>query len=535
MPKEIQTLQEVLWRHSETIPQKIFIHYRDWHYTFRDWREWVERLAGGFKSLGVQPGDPVLLAMGNSPEVYASITALSSLGALPVAVNPGLKVSELQFMVEDLGCNVAVVDSVSLAALREVVNTSSSLGHLLVLGKDSASENAQTPLAVAETSMRTSMSCQVEDFNRLTVQSQPFELVTDVNRPALVLYSATSSGKPMATLVSHAVLAQSWVGMQKVLQLSGEEVCINVLPNYHVFSIVAEYGLMLWLGGTVVLHDGFQPNTALQHLAQYRGSWMCGVPSMFSVFADMAERTGVDLRAFRYGVIGGAPVDPPLLERWQSLTGGTLLQVYGSTEVGVATLERPDRPRPQSSAGLCLPDCQIQIVDEDGAEVEPGSVGEILIQLRHGRAHYWRRPQEEQTAFRDGWFHMGDLGWLDAEGNLYVVGRKKQVILYAGENIYPSEVEPILQEYPGVAEAVLLGLPSATKGEEPVVCIRVEPQSTVNTQDFLRYARARLADYKVPRRVIEVQDFPRAAGGSVRRYDLLQQILRQQKSESVLN
>ncbi|RIV26084.1 hypothetical protein D2Q93_05165 [Alicyclobacillaceae bacterium I2511] len=516
-----KTLQQALWRHSETIPDKTFVIYKHQSYSFRAWQEWVDRIAGGFRALGVQAGEPVLLAMENCPEVYATLTALSLFGALPVAVNPLLKVSELQFMVDDLACSVAVADRASRSALTEIAASSGRLRHLVVHESADTSGGVQDPLG----SSLSPSGCQTLPFSDLVNRTQAYDIVTDEAGPAIVLYNATASGKPMATLVTQALLVQSWRGLQESLDLTSNEVCISALPNYHIFSIVAEYGQMLWLGGTLVLHDHFQPNTALQHLAQYRGSWMCGVPAMFSVFADIAERTGVDLRAFRYGVIGGAPVDAALLKRWEDLTGGTLLQAYGSTEVAVATLERPNQPRSPGSAGTCLPGCQLRIVDEDGAEVAAGVVGEILIRLAAAQAHYWHRPQAEQAAFRDGWLQMGDLGRLDADGNLYVVGRKKTMILYGGENIYPSEVEPVLQAYPGVAEAVLLGIPTPIKGEEPIVCVRVDPSQTVDAEALLHYAHTLLADYKVPRRVLFMPEFPRAAGGSVRRYELLLQVL----------
>ncbi|MBE3555670.1 MAG: AMP-binding protein [Firmicutes bacterium] len=501
---EGETIHNLLHHNAHRFPEKIFVRYHDQAWTFAQWDALTEQLAEGFAALGVKRGDRVLLALPNGPEVYADITALGKIGAIPMPINTAMKPDEVLFMLNDAACELAVVDGSIYAQVNTYREEAPMLKRLVVHGGNVQGEDLP--------------------YEALLENGKPFARETDPHQPFVLLYTSGTTGFPKGALVMHSAVLFSLQALKHVLQLTEQDVCVNVLPSYHLFSIAAEYALMGVIGGTFIVEDGFQPHTALQDMQRYRATWECGVPSMFIVLCELAEKSGADIRSFRYGITSGAPVPTPVLKRWEALTGGTLCQVYGSTEIALGTVERPDHTRKIGSAGQPSPGFEFVILDEDDRPLPPGQVGEICVRHAGGISHYWNRPQEDAQAHRDGWFHTGDLGYFDEENYLYVVDRKKDMIIYGGENIYPAEVEKVLLEHPAVAEVAVLGRPDPVKGEEPVALIRLNEGMQVTHRELRNFARQHLSDFKLPRSFIYVDDFPRTGTGKIRKFVLREQL-----------
>ncbi|MBE3557159.1 MAG: AMP-binding protein [Firmicutes bacterium] len=506
---EGETIHSLLHQNAQRFPNKVFLRYHDQAWTYAEWDALTDQLAAGFVALHVQRGDRVLLALPNCPEVYADLTALDKIGAIPMPINIAMKPDEVLFMLNDAACELAVVDSTIYEQVNGYRQHAPDLKRVVVRG-DASLHRDDLP------------------YHVLLQASAPFALEQDPHQPFVLLYTSGTTGFPKGALVMHSTILFSMQALKNVLDLSEHEVCVNVLPSYHLFSVGAEYVLMGILGGTFIVEDGFQPHTALADMARYRATWECGVPAMFIILCELAEKIGADIRSFRYGITSGAPVPTPVLKRWEALTGGTLCQVYGSTEIALGTVERPGRARKIGSAGQPSPGFDIVILDEDDQPLPEGQVGEICVRHQGGISHYWNRPDEEAQAFRGGWFHTGDLGYFDEEHYLYVVDRKKDMIIYGGENIYPAEVERVLLEHPAVAEVAVLGRPDPLKGEEPVAMVRLNEGMEVTARELRDFARQHLADFKVPRAFQFVDDFPRTGTGKVRKF-----VLREQIRESV--
>jgi len=471
-------------------------------YSFAALHAWADQLAAQLAALGVAKGDRVAILARNSPAYAAVVHAAPRLGATLVPLNTRLAPAELAWQLADCGATMLLHDA-SNAELAASLNETGRPGD-------------------RETRRHLTVPISVSQSPGLLVSLSPCLLVSlsriDLAAPHTLIYTSGTTGRPKGVLLSVGNHWWSATASALNLGLHSDDRWLAMLPLFHVggLSILmrgAIYGI------PVLIHERFDPAAAL-HAIEHEGVTMASfVAIMLQRLLDLAgERTFP--AHFRCALLGGGPAPLPLLEACVA-RGVRVVQTYGMTETAsqAATLAPADALRKLGSAGQPLLPLELRI-DADGREAAPGEAGEICVRGPMVTAGYYGQPEATAAAIVDGWLHTGDMGHLDAEGFLYVLDRRSDLIISGGENIYPAEVEATLLAHPAVQEAGVVGVPDAQWGQTPVAYVVLRPEHTPSdalAEELIAFCRARLAAYKLPRSISFAADLPRTASGKLRR------------------
>jgi O-succinylbenzoic acid--CoA ligase len=437
-------------------------------------------------ALGVAPTDRVALLLGNSPAAVELVHAVPRLGATLVPLNTRLAAAEQVFQLGDVGARLLVYDE------------------------------RQAERAQAVTDLRT---VSVAELGAL--QPGQAHLRTTVNRSALhsIIYTSGTTGQPKGALLSTGNFWASARASAANLGVLADDRWLAVLPLFHVGGLsIPLRGVVS--GMTTVLHEAFDPAAVNHAIDHDRVTIVSVVATMLQRMLDEREDRPYP-EQLRCVLVGGGPVPKPLLERCLA-NAVPVVQTYGLTETAsqVATLRPADALRRLGSAGQALPGAEIRIVGSGGEALPAGEAGEIAVRGPMVTAGYWRRPAETARALIDGWLRTGDLGYLDAEGYLFVLDRRDDLIVSGGENVYPAEVEAVLLAQQAVREAAVVGMPDARWGQVPVAAVVLRDGLTLDETQLRTACAAVLARYKVPARVVFVPALPRTAAGKLRRAEV---------------
>jgi fatty-acyl-CoA synthase len=329
--------------------------------------------------------------------------------------------------------------------------------------------------------------------------------------PLLLIYTSGTTGKPKGALLTHANCFWTNLSFDLATGLTGDDVVLQVLPQFHCGGWNVQPLLAWWKGARVVIERGFDAVQALELIEQRRVTTMMGVPANYLFMTQEPRFAGTDLSSLRLAVVGGAPMPVPLLDRWAA-RGVEIVQGYGLTEAApnVLCLPPEDARRKAGSAGRPYPYVECRLTEE----------GELLVRGPNVFAGYWRNPEATAAAFRNGWLATGDLAERDEEGDYRIRGRLKDLVVSGGENVYPAEIEAVLHDHPNVAEAAVIGVPDERWGE--VCAAFVVLRAPAAEEELLGYCRERLARFKVPKSVHVVDRLPRNSLGKVVKSELRQ-------------
>jgi len=341
--------------------------------------------------------------------------------------------------------------------------------------------------------------------------------VEGAGAPALILYTSGSTGEPKGVVLSHEALTfanRSWIG--PVMGLTAADVVLAALPLSHSFGLNGALLAPLLARASVVLLDHFSPEAALGAIAHHRVTVFPGVAAMFRRMLDAPAMATADLGSLRAVVSGAAPCPWELAREWRERTGVRIIRGYGSTELfrPISHLAGDPCDEPES-VGRPVPGVEIAVVDEAGAALPRGEVGELWIRTPAAMEGYLHRPEETRAVLADGWFRTGDLVTVSPDGHVRIVGRKSELILRGGYSVVPAEVEAMLLAHPAVAEAAVVGLPHPELGEEVVAFVTLRPGAASEPDELIAHCKARLAGFKYPRQVRIVAQLPKSATGKI--------------------
>jgi acyl-CoA synthetase (AMP-forming)/AMP-acid ligase II len=444
--------------------------------------DWTNRVAAALASRGVGEGTRVAIALRSEPLYLALYFACARLGAISVPLNTRLTAHELAFQLDDCRPRVVVRDaSVDLGRAE-------TLERQAFLQLVPAAAAAPGPLAGGE-------------------------------RPQTILYTSGTTGRPKGALLPHRKTLYNTLNAEIYLGLHRDDIVVAPIPLFHSFGLKILSVPALFAGATLVLVDRFDPHE-LQRCIARRGATILGaVPVMYRRMLEGGLQRE-PLSSLRYAFSAGAPLDVETIHAW-ARHGVRITQGYGQTETSIlCCLGAPDALTHAGSVGRPVRHGELRVADPQGNSVPPGTPGEIVVRGPIVMLGYWERPEETAASRIDGWHRTGDLGVMDEEGFVTLVGRRKELYISGGENVYPAEVERALSEHPDVIEVAVVGVPDARWGEAGRAY--VVSRGARDAEQLLTWARERLARYKIPREVVWLDELPRTASGKVPKHVLLE-------------
>ena len=481
--------------------------YRDRGISYAEIAEWVRRVGSGLRSLGVRKGDRVALLVGNVPEFVYALFGATSIGAVVAPVNVMLTSEELGYVLADCEAKVIVVEIASLPTVLAVRDRVASIEHVLVVGP---------PPTPRET----------RSFDELLDEATTDGAEVDIGEDdlAVLAYTAGTTAHPKGAMLTHGNLVSNLRQVHAVpaLRETEDDVVLLALPLFHIYGLNAVLNLALMERATALLLERFDPAETLTQIARHGVTVLVGAPPMFQAWLAVAEERDVDLPSVRLAVSGAAPLPSEVLQAFDLRFGIPIWEGYGLTEAApVVTTNALGPIAKENSIGLPLPGLDVRLLDEDGEEAVDGDPGEILVRGPNVFRGYWGRPDETAAVLRDGWLHTGDVAYRDPDGSLFLVDRKKDLIIVSGFNVFPKEVEDAIVAHPGVQECVVIGVPDERTGEAVRAFVVPRPGATVTADNIIEHCEVRLARFKIPSTIELAAELPRHVTGKVLRRELL--------------
>lgn len=470
--------------------------------TYRELADAADRVSALLWQRGIRKGDAVAYLGENSPQFIQVMFGALQLGAVFVPVNTRLAPPEIAHVLLDSDARALIHDP----EFRERI--AAGVGDVAIAHR-------------IETGDGTSEHPGLAQLVRTTRAGHADAEVT-LDDPAAIIYTSGTTGKAKGAVLTHGNL--TWVALNCIVDYDvvSTDIALMISPLFHVASLGMGALPVILKGATMVLEKGFEPGRALAQIQRHGITMLSGVPTTYQLMADHPDWAGTDLSTLRTLTCGGSAVPTRILNAYED-RGLSFTQGYGMTETspGATSLAPAMTRAKQGSVGLPHFFTDVRIADEHGAMVSRGTVGEIEISGPNVFAGYHGNPDATAAAFTaDGWFRSGDLGYLDPDGYLHIADRLKDMIISGGENIYPAEVENLISDVDGVTGVAVFGVPDERWGEVPWAAITVRDGASVDTEAVRAHLEGRLARYKLPKRVVVVDELPRTASGKVRKADL---------------
>lgn len=491
----------------------------------------ADRFAAGLQRLGVAKGDRVALVLPNCPQfVYCFFGTLRA-GAVVVPTNPLYTVAELHHQLADAGATVVVVLSRLYPAVAEA-SGGTDVRHILVT---SIKEHFAPVLRVLFTLARERKEGHrvdlradprarwLQDILRTSGARQPVEV--SPRDLAVLQYTGGTTGVPKAAMLSHRALVantfqcRAWHPNIR----EGRDKMLAVMPFFHVYGLTVAMALAVQSAMALVLIPRFEAHHVLLSIQKHRPSLFPGAPRIYIALNNAPDIADYDLSSIETFVSGSAPLPLEVLQRFEKLTGGKVMEGYGLTEAAPVTHTNPgEGERKPGSIGIPFPDVEAKVVDlETGTtEVPVGELGELVVRGPNLMDGYYKRPDETALVLRDGWLHTGDIVRMDEDGYFYVVDRKKEMIIVSGYKVYPREVDEVLFAHPAVLEAAAVGVAHPEKGEVVKAFVVLKPGQNATAEEIIAHCRGSLAPYKVPVAVAFRSELPKSLIGKVLRRKL---------------
>jgi len=473
------------------------------------------QVAAGLRALGIQAGDRVLMMMPNRPEVVIGYQAIARAGAVSIPVLPLLKGPEVRFIAENSGAKAIFTSAILLPLLQSALANLPTMRYIISTDISTSEEAAMDmPRRIAYTDVVAKGHDKAEQYMTHLDGIRP-----DPDDTAVILYTSGTTGRPKGVMLSHRNLVSNGLsGRGSEYEQRNPDTQLAVLPLAHAFGIVA-LNVIYLSGVSAVMHPRFDTTAVLSAIERHRIAAFAGVPAMFVALLYAPNAEQYDTSSLKFCVSGSAPLPVNILEGFEQKFGCTIREGYGLSEgSAVLTGHGVDMVRKAGSVGKPSTGVEVQIVDEDDTPLPTGEIGEVIARGPNIMKGYYNMPEETKEALRNGWLHTGDMGRFDEDGYLYIVERKKDLIIRGGFNIYPRDIEEVLTAHPSVIEAAVVGVPSERMGEEvkAYVVVRVPVEAEI----LMAYCREKLANYKTPSTIEFVNALPRNAIGKIDKKEL---------------
>ena len=470
------------------------------------------------ENFGIRTGDRLAVLSTNELEYVALFFATQRLGALLVPVNFRLTSSEISHIVLDSGARLLVYENQFEAKAREIAS-----GHdlsIIPLKADRASLAQKGEEALQQ--LRGQARDQGQEINQFLFALTDFQMASNPEALCMILYTSGTTGAPKGAMLSHRMLFWNSINTTLRLNISQKDSAVIFLPLFHTGGWNVLLTPFLHRGAHVLLTRKFEARQILELSEKHKCSLLFGVPTTMDMMSRSDVFSSVNLSNIRYAIVGGEPMPLELIHTWQR-KGIPVRQGFGLTEFGpnVFSLNEEDSIRKIGSIGFPNFYIDVRVIDAEGGDVGVDTVGELLLRGPMMMSGYWHNEKASNETIRDGWLYTGDLVKFDSEGFFFVVGRKKDMFISGGENVYPAEVEKTLQSHPGVREVAVIGVPDDKWGESGQAFVVPEKEyESLSQTDLIDHCSKSLAKFKIPRHFVFVQDLPKGDSGKILKKNL---------------
>ena len=536
LPKELEIspapLPTLLTRSASMFPDKPCVLYQGRMLSYSAVDDLSSRFAAALVSLGLKKGERVALFMPNMPQFIIGYFGVLKAEGVVVACSPLYKEKELEYQLRDSGSSIIlaandVVRGNDLFKSLDGCRRRLGIRHVITASLTDYLPSMKKSLArfAGVKNLRRRETVRLMDLLRAHQRLDRVLRVDPVDDVAVLQYTGGTTGTSKGAMLTHNNLYSNAVMAAVALPLTPGDVCLAVLPLFHIYGMTVTMNAPIYAGSEVVLLPRFEVKRVIQTIQKERVTCFCAVPTMYVAVINSPEASKFDLRTVRACISGGAPLPAAVRSKFMEMTGGNLVEGYGLTECSPVTHLNPLRdvlPK-DGSIGIPLPSTDAAIVDlEDSSKfLPPGEVGELVIRGPQVMKGYWQNSEESRMALREGWLLTGDIAKMDEDGYFYVVDRKKDMVDVGGFKVYPREVEEVLFEHPEVKEAAAIGIADAYQGETvKVFVVLKDPAKRVSEEEIIEFCKERIARYKVPKEVEFVGELPKTLVGKVFRRKL---------------
>ncbi|WP_017795787.1 long-chain-fatty-acid--CoA ligase [Oceanobacillus kimchii] len=503
------SLQELLLKSVETYSDKVAMTFFDQTYTYQQLEKMIYTVASSLYNLGIEKGDRIALMLPNCPQYPISYFATLLCGGIIVQINPMYKSNELLHVLNDSGAKVIICLDSLLPIVDEV--------------KDQTDLLSIIPVSFENDSK----------FNELLIDKGyklPEISIDPIDDIAVLQYTGGTTGRSKGVMLTHYNLVANTIqsyGTSQINIKTGEEKVLTISPLFHVYGMTSCMNFTFFIGGNLILVPRFEVEQTVEIIEKVKPSLFMGVPTMFIALLNYYhEEKQFDLSCLRTCSSGSAPLPVEIINQFNNVSGSNVAEGFGLSEASPVTHRNPvEGLQKPGSIGIPIPNTDSKIVDLATGEetLSNGEVGELVIKGPQVMKGYWRMEDETNQVLRNGWLYTGDLAKMDDDGFFYITGRKKELIIASGYNIYPVEIEDVIYQHPSVLEVAIIGVPDKYRGETVKAFVVLKSNATLTEDDLIQYCRDRLASFKVPRSVEFLQELPKTAVGKILKRKLKEQ------------
>jgi long-chain acyl-CoA synthetase len=506
MTSEPRSIPELLKQRASDAPDKPFLFSEadKREFTYKEFEAAVTRTAGMLVANGVAKGEVVSLLLPNSVEYVIAYFACWQLGALAGPINSLLKPQEIAYVISNSEAKALLVNSEYLPLIDPIRDEFASLKAIIPFDDEAEATRAESAKSV-------------------------LSAVITPEDEAIIIYTSGTTGKPKGCLLAHGNVIANARQITHWLRFTEADRLLTIMPLFHMNAVSVTTMSALYAGGSTVVSPKFSASRFWQIISDYQITSFGSVATMLSMLLSSHPHgvpAGLKTDRLRFAMCGSAPVPAEVLKRFEETFNCLVIEGYGLSESTCrSTFNPPDRRRRPGSCGLPIGN-EMRVVDEEGREMPDGELGEIVLRGENILKGYYKNDAANGTAFRNGWFHTGDIGYRDADGFYYIVDRKSDMIIRGGENIYPREIDEVLYQHPAIAAAAVVGVRHELYGEEVAAVVVLKTGATSSEQELIEYCKARLADFKCPKIVRFVDDIPKGPTGKLLKRELAKMLSR---------
>jgi len=487
---------------AESQGEKEAVFWSQGSLTYAKLVETMNALSAGLQNIGLVKGDRIGLQLLNVPEFVISYYAIMRFGGVVVPLNPMYTGRELEITMADSGAKALITNPVYVGAIQGIRSNLPEFRHLILTAEAKGIDHVL-----------------LQDLYSETIPTFPDVDEIDL---ASIIYTSGTTGRPKGAMLSHGNLYTNALVVGEDQQMTSEERAYIVAPLFHIAAQTSCLNSTLIQGGACYLQERWTTgDVALEAIHSQRLTFIFGVPTMYTMMLASPNLADYDLTSLRVAFSGAAPLPVKIFEKWKEITGIEIVEGYGLSETSPAcTRNPPFGVKKPGSIGRAYPGVEVKIFDESDSELTTGQVGEIVVRGHNVMKGYWNNPEASAQAIRNQWFHTADLGYADDDGYIFIVDRKKDMIIRGGINIYPREVEEVIYRYPGILEVGVIGIPDQVMGEEIQAYISLKNGEKIDLDALMEFCKRELIYYKVPKQFIIIEQLPKTVSGKILKTEL---------------